>query len=56
MGSGWDMIEKHMGKGTAGYVACMGKDITQLMSMNALEQQSQVQEEFEYVYKSSQGY
>ena len=25
------------------------------MSMNALEQQSQVQEEFEYVYKSSQG-
>lgn len=39
MGSSWDRNEK-MAKGTAGYVAYMYEDITQLMKMNAIQQQN----------------
>lgn len=52
----WDTSEKVMPKVTAVYVAYRAEDTTSLIIMNALEQQSQVKEEFEYVYKSSQSY
>lgn len=54
MGSRWDTSERKMAKGMAGYVAYMDEDNAFLMKMNALEQQSQV-EEFCYAYRGPQG-
>lgn len=46
------MSEKKMAKCIAGCVACMDEDITQLMNMNACEQQSKLKKDWNMCTKA----